>query len=166
MKGPGCDTYGRYRGDETCHLCSVSRECEADTSPDVKRYELLRRAEEIEKKKQQEDEEYRQRVRNVLAGKMNVGNAHETHGEWAAQREIKAGKGRPDLISPFATKRIGAWLELGAVRYGAHNWEKGMPFNIYLQGLERHLIEFKIGDTSEDHLAAICFAAMAIMHHQ
>lgn len=102
----------------------------------------------------------------LLAGKMNVGNAHESHGEGAAQREIKIGKGRPDLISPFALKRIGKWLELGAIRYGGRNWEKGMPFDTYMQGVDRHLLEYKCGDRSEDHLAAICFGIMAIMHHE
>jgi hypothetical protein len=32
--------------------------------------------------------------------------------------------------------------------------------------MERHLIEYKKGKTDEDHLAAIAWNAMAIMHYQ
>ena len=87
-------------------------------------------------------------------------------GENTAQREIPIGKGRPDLISPFALKRLGVWCEQGAVKYGDRNWEKGMPFSRYVQSLMRHVVKFLCNDKDEDHLAAIMWNAMAIIHHQ
>ena len=101
-----------------------------------------------------------------LDGKMNDSGERTVYGEGAAQREPAIGKGRPDLISPFATLRLAKWYELGANKYGEYNWTKGMPFSRYLAALERHVIAFKKGDDSEDHLSAIAWNAFAIMHHQ
>lgn len=101
-----------------------------------------------------------------LDGKINDGGERINYGENAAQREPSTGKGRPDLISPFATTRLAKWYELGSFKYGDRNWEKGMPFSRYTASLERHVIAWKKGDQSEDHLAAIAWNAFAIMHHQ
>jgi len=103
---------------------------------------------------------------NSLEGKMQDGGDRITFGENAAQREPATGKGRPDLITPFALTRIAKWYELGANKYGDRNWEKGMPFSRYTASLERHVIAWKKGDESEDHLSAIAWNAFSIMHHQ
>ena len=87
-------------------------------------------------------------------------------GENSAQREEVTGKGRPDLISPFALMRLGKWTEEGAIKYGVRNWEDGMPFNRYTQSIMRHLVKWMANDTTEDHLAAIMWNAMGIIHHQ
>ena len=87
-------------------------------------------------------------------------------GDGTAQREEVRGKGRPDLISPFAILRLGKWSEDGAIKYGDRNWEKGMPFSRYTQSLCRHLEKWKANEQSEDHLSAIMWNAMAIIHHQ
>jgi len=101
-----------------------------------------------------------------LNGKMNDNGQRINYGENAAQREPDTGKGRPDLITPFAITRLSKWYELGSNKYGDRNWEKGMPFSRYIASLERHVIAFKKGDESEDHLSAIAWNAFAIMHHQ
>lgn len=83
-----------------------------------------------------------------------------------AVRDPANNKSRPDLISPFMEERLGDWLRLGAVKYAERNWEKGMPMSRCLASLCRHLVKFKQGDETEDHLAAIIFNGMAIMHYE
>ena len=101
-----------------------------------------------------------------LDGKINDGGERMTFGETSAQREPATGKGRPDLISPFALTRVAKWYELGANKYADRNWEKGMPFSRYTASMFRHVIAWMKGDESEDHLSAIIWNAMCMMHHQ
>ena len=103
---------------------------------------------------------------NPLEGKMQDGGDRITFGENTAQREPATGKGRPDLITPFALTRIAKWYELGANKYGDRNYEKGMPFSRYTASMFRHVIAWMKGDETEDHLSAISWNAFAIMHHQ
>jgi len=86
-------------------------------------------------------------------------------GENKAVREPATGKGRYDLISPFAIKRLALVLEKGAVKYDDRNWEKGgIPFSRYLQSLERHITQFKMGMEDEDHLGQAMYNLMALLH--
>ena len=101
-----------------------------------------------------------------LTGKINDDGERITYGENAAVREPSTGKGRPDLISPFALTRLSKWYELGSMKYADRNWEKGMNFSRYTASMFRHVIAWMKGDESEDHLAAIAWNAFAIMHHQ
>jgi len=101
-----------------------------------------------------------------LDGKMNDGGERTTYAEGSAQREPAIGKGRPDLISPFAILRLAKWYELGANKYGDRNWEKGMPYSRYMAAMFRHMIAFMMGKNDEDHLSAVAWNAFAIMHHQ
>lgn len=86
--------------------------------------------------------------------------------ETGAQRDTAKGKGRPELISPFMLTRLSKWLEQGAEKYEARNWEKGIPEQRCVASLFRHLIAHMRGLGDEDHLAAIIFNAMAIIHFQ
>lgn len=83
-----------------------------------------------------------------------------------AVRDRSENKSRPDLISPFALMRVGRWLALGAEKYGARNWEKGIPVSECWASLMRHVLKFGMGQEDEDHLAAIVFNAQAIMHYR
>lgn len=83
-----------------------------------------------------------------------------------AVRDMADIKPRPDLISPFAEERLGEWMRLGAVRYSERNWEQGMPMSRTLASLNRHLMWYKQGKKDEDHLSAIMFNAMALIHHE
>lgn len=83
-----------------------------------------------------------------------------------ARRDSAEGKPRPDLLSPFATMRRGRVMELGARKYGYRNWEKGMPLSVFLASATRHMTQFVMGDTDEDHLAHCAFNLDAIMHGQ
>lgn len=91
----------------------------------------------------------------------------DSFGEGKAVRESKKGKGRFDLITPFALDRIAKRYEFGQDIYGdARNWEKGMPWSKFIDSAMRHINEFRKGNDSEDHLAAACWNLMCIMHFQ
>ena len=91
--------------------------------------------------------------------------AEESFGTGAV-RDMSHDKMRPDLFSPFAEERVGNWLMLGARRYAERNWEKGMPFSRCWASLCRHKTKWQQGQRDEDHLAAIVFNAMAILHFE
>lgn len=101
-----------------------------------------------------------------LEGKINDGGERISYGENMAIREPSTGKGRYDLVSPFATRRLAEWYELGAQKYADRNWEKGIPFSRYIDSAKRHLDKFIMGMEDEDHLAAAAWNIYAIMHHQ
>lgn len=86
--------------------------------------------------------------------------------ETGAVREVSEDKPRPALISPFALMRLGKWMALGAQKYSARNWENGMPFTGFMESAERHFLKHQMGQRDEDHLAAVCFNILAIMHFE
>lgn len=81
-----------------------------------------------------------------------------------AQRDTRTGKGRYDLISPIALRRLALTLERGASHYGDRNWEKGMPICRLLDSALRHLFQYLDGETDEDHLGHAMFNVMALCH--
>lgn len=83
-----------------------------------------------------------------------------------AVRDSDSGKPRIDLISPFAMERLGHWMRKGAEKYEERNWEKGMPVSRCIASLYRHLVAYHKGCNEEDHLAAVMFNAMAIIHYE
>jgi hypothetical protein len=83
-----------------------------------------------------------------------------------ATREASPDKERPDLISPLALRRVGRWLSLGAKKYSARDWEKGVLFSCLFASLMRHALKYAAGWKDEDHLAAIVFHAQALMHFE
>jgi hypothetical protein len=83
-----------------------------------------------------------------------------------AVRDAANDKPRPDLISPYADAREGAWLALGAKKYSPRNWEKGMPLSVCVASLRRHLMKYTMGCTDEDHLAAIRCNASFLLHYE
>jgi len=84
--------------------------------------------------------------------------------ETGSQRDIRTGKGRFDLISPFALKRLAKWYELGSQKYGDRNWEKGQPLSRFLDSALRHLNDYHQGLEDEDHLMAAAWNIFAIVH--
>jgi hypothetical protein len=84
-----------------------------------------------------------------------------------AKRDTQSNKPRYALISPFAMKRLASLLARGAEKYDERNWEKGMPFSRFMESAMRHLNQYLMKeDPSEDHLAAVLFNIMAIMHFE
>jgi DNA-binding transcriptional regulator YhcF (GntR family) len=85
--------------------------------------------------------------------------------ETGAVRIRPKGRGRYDLLSPVAIKRIAKRCEVGEVNYGdGRNWEKGMPTNEFIDSALRHIFQYLDGDNTEDHLAAAAWNLSALMH--
>ena len=79
-------------------------------------------------------------------------------------KERTPGRGRYDLLNPIVLRRDALLYEKGAAKYAPRNWEKGMPVSWNIDSLLRHLMQYQMGDRSEDHLAAIRFHAGCIMY--
>lgn len=81
-----------------------------------------------------------------------------------AVRDMSKGKGRYDLISPLALKRLAKHYENGALKYSDRNWEKGIPLSSYIDSAMRHLSNYLEGMRDEDHLAAAAWNVFCIIH--
>lgn len=81
-------------------------------------------------------------------------------------RDTRDGKGRYDLLSPLALRRLVTHLENGAKKYGDRNWEKGQPQSRYLDSALRHLFRYLEGLRDEDHLAAAAWNVQAMIHNE
>jgi hypothetical protein len=83
-----------------------------------------------------------------------------------AKRDTQTGKPRYDLIPPGPLKRLAELMARGAEKYGDGNWTQGMPTSRFMASLLRHAEAYRAGDRDEDHLAAVCFNAFAIMYFE
>lgn len=81
-----------------------------------------------------------------------------------AVRDTVTDKPMPELISPIAMERLGAWLARGAKKYSARNWEKGMPLSSILGSAFRHMLKIMMRRRDEDHEAAFLCNAMFLLH--
>lgn len=71
-----------------------------------------------------------------------------------AQRDMHGGKGRMDLLPWAAIIEVSKHCEAGAVKYGVHNVDKGIPTSSLLDSAMRHAAKYLDGQTDEDHLLA------------
>lgn len=76
-------------------------------------------------------------------------------------RDKRGGKGRFDLLPPFALQALARHYEKGCQKYGERNWERGQPVSVYLDSAMRHINEFMMGLTDENHLIAACWNVMS-----
>lgn len=83
-----------------------------------------------------------------------------------ATRSDSTGKGRFDLLSPVAMRRLALRYEGGARAHGDRNWEKGIPVSRCLSAALRHTFQYLAGARDEDHLAAAAWNLCAAMHFQ
>jgi hypothetical protein len=81
-----------------------------------------------------------------------------------AVREITSGKGRYDLMSPLALKRLAKVFERGISKYSCRNWERGMPLSRYVESALRHIFQFLEGLDDEDHLGQAEWNIHALAH--
>lgn len=81
-----------------------------------------------------------------------------------AVRDRAQGKGRFELISPIAMKRLAQHYENGARKYSSRNWEKGMPLSWFIDSAIRHLYSYLAGDRSEDHIISAAWNAFGFVH--
>lgn len=78
-------------------------------------------------------------------------------------RDQAEGKGRYDLLEPYAIRRLAQHFENGAKKYGDNNWKLGQPLSVYLDSGIRHGFNLLEGKTDEDHAAAMAWNAMAFI---
>lgn len=83
-----------------------------------------------------------------------------------SQRDTNTGKPRYDLIPVQALKRLADLYARGAEKYDDWNWYKGQPFSRLYESALRHLMQWREGEVTEDHLAAVCWNLFAIMTFQ
>lgn len=81
-------------------------------------------------------------------------------------RDTQTGKPRFDLIPTESLRRLADLYARGAEKYDDDNWKKGQPYSRTYASLFRHLIQWREGDRSEDHMAAVAWNAFALMYYE
>jgi hypothetical protein len=71
-----------------------------------------------------------------------------------AVRDMHTGKGRMDLLPWAAIMEVSKHCENGALKYGEHNVDKGIPTSSLCDSAARHLAKYLDGWTDEPHLLA------------
>ena len=69
-------------------------------------------------------------------------------------RDMHEGKGRMDLLPWAAIMEVSKHCEAGALKYGEHNVDKGIPTHSLLDSAIRHAAKYLDGWTDEPHLLA------------
>jgi len=80
-----------------------------------------------------------------------------------AKRDSNDEKPFIHCLTGYVRQRFGYHMNLGAKKYGNWNFTKGIPTEVYLESLDRHLASYMMGDRSEDHLSAILFGVQGCM---
>ena len=80
-----------------------------------------------------------------------------TEFETGAKRDMHAGKGRMDLLPWYGIMEVSKHCEEGALKYGEHNVDKGIPLHSLLDSASRNLAKYMVGMDDEDHLRAACW---------
>lgn len=86
---------------------------------------------------------------------MNIKDSGErTTFNTGAQRDMHSGKGRMDLLPWAAIIEVSKHCEAGALKYGVHNVDKGIPTSSLMDSAMRHAAKYLDGQEDEDHLLA------------
>ena len=74
-----------------------------------------------------------------------------------ALRDMHTGKGQFDLLPWNAIWEVAKHCENGALKYGEHNVDKGIPVHSLIDSAIRHTAKFWLGWEDEPHLTAACW---------
>lgn len=74
-----------------------------------------------------------------------------------AVRDMHIGKGRMDLLPWNAIMEVSKHCENGAIKYGEHNVDRGIPVHSLMDSGIRHAAKHFIGMKDEPHLTAACW---------
>jgi len=80
-----------------------------------------------------------------------------------AQRDSSEGKGRFDLLPTRALKLLAVHYEKGARKYGARNWERGMPLSALVDSGLRHGFAALEGQEDEDHAVSAAWNLLCMI---
>lgn len=85
--------------------------------------------------------------------------------EWDSGAKRDSNDNKPFIhdLKGYTRQRFGYHMNLGASKYGDSNYLKGIPTEVYLESMDRHLAAYLEGDNSEDHLSAIIFGCQGCM---
>lgn len=83
-----------------------------------------------------------------------------------AVRDMHSGKGRMDLLPWNAVIEVSKHCENGAVKYGEHNVDRGIPWHSLADSGSRHLAKWIAGQTDEDHLVAACWNLLWLLEER
>ena len=89
--------------------------------------------------------------------KMIKDSGDRTEFKTGAKRDMHSGKGRMDLLPWYGIMEVSKHCEEGALKYGEHNVDKGIPLHSLLDSASRHLAKYMAGMDDEDHLRAACW---------
>jgi hypothetical protein len=89
-------------------------------------------------------------------------NRHEY--DTGAVRSADCDNVRYDLISPIGLRALARTYAEGAEKFGAGNWENGMPVTDMLNHAIAHIYNFLGGDRSEEHLAHAAWNLLGAIH--
>jgi hypothetical protein len=84
-------------------------------------------------------------------------SGERTEFDTGAVRDMHGGKGRMDLLPWNAIMEVSRHCEAGALKYGEHNVDKGIPVHSLLDSGIRHAVKWWLGWGDEPHLAAACW---------
>ena len=84
-------------------------------------------------------------------------SGERTEFKTGAKRDMHTGKGRMDLLPWYGIMEVSKHCEEGALKYGKHNVDKGIPLHSLLDSAARHLAKYMVGMDDEDHLRAACW---------
>lgn len=98
------------------------------------------------------------RIKELEEAKQMIKDSGDrTEFETGAKRDMHAGKGRMDLLPWYGIMEVSKHCEEGALKYGEHNVDKGIPLHSLLDSASRHLAKYMVGMDDEDHLRAACW---------
>lgn len=80
-----------------------------------------------------------------------------------AHRNDDAGKLKMSLVPHKELQRVMKRYRDGADKFGANNWQHGMPLSELYDSCQRHLMAWFTGDKSEDHAAAAVWNILCAM---
>jgi len=93
-----------------------------------------------------------------------MANEARHHFDTGAVRSADVDEERWDLISPIGLQALARTYAEGARKFGAANWENGMPVTDLLNHGIAHIFKFLAGDRAEDHLAHAAWNILGAIH--
>jgi hypothetical protein len=96
------------------------------------------------------------------------GGTRKTYGTGAQKEDDSKtkDKGAYHLLPTYPLHKVAEIYRLGAAKYSARNWEKGIPLSRFLDSAKRHLAQFQEGMENEDHLHQAIWNLIGISHTQ
>ena len=96
---------------------------------------------------------------------MTINSSGKTRSfESGSIRDDATGKPAMELLPLDLLMRVATWYALGAEKYGEDNWRLGQPQRKVIGSLLRHLTKYMMGQDDEDHLSAVIWNALCLMH--